>query len=111
LNREQLEHRKREVEGRYGAWISHNLQLQDDLYTIRRGVVGGNEGRVRRVLQLVADLAHGPIERLRILDLGAFEGLFSVELARQGASLVAVEGREASFEKMRWQRRRLGSRT
>lgn len=76
-------------------------QLQDDLYTIQRGVAGGNEARVRRVVQLVADLAHGPIERLRVLDLGAFEGLFAVELARQGATVVAIEGREASLEKMR----------
>jgi 2-polyprenyl-3-methyl-5-hydroxy-6-metoxy-1,4-benzoquinol methylase len=93
--------RKQEIETRYGPWTAHNLQLQDDLYTIRPGVAGGNEARVRRVLQLVADLAHGPIERLRILDLGALEGLFAVELARQGASVVAVEGREANLEKMR----------
>jgi 2-polyprenyl-3-methyl-5-hydroxy-6-metoxy-1,4-benzoquinol methylase len=39
------------------------------------------------VVQLVADLAHEPIERLRVLDLGAFEGLFAVELARQGATV------------------------
>jgi SAM-dependent methyltransferase len=101
VDRDELENRKREVERRYGAWISHNLQLQDDLYTIQRGVAGGNEARVRRVVQLVADLAHGPIETLRVLDLGAFEGLFAVELARQGATVVAIEGREASLEKMR----------
>lgn len=63
MDRDELENRKREVERRYGAWISHNLQLQDDLYTIQRGVAGGNEARVRRVVQLVADLAHGPIRR------------------------------------------------
>jgi hypothetical protein len=101
VDRDELENRKREVERRYGAWISHNLQLQDDLYTIQRGVAGGNEARVRRVVQLVADLAHGPIEKLRVLDLGAFEGLFAVELARQGATVVAIEGRDASLEKMR----------
>ena len=108
MNRDELENRKREVERRYGAWISHNLQLQDDLYTIRRGVAGGNEARVRRVVQLVADLAHGPIEKLRVLDLGAFEGLFAVELARQGATVVAIEGREASLEKMRLAKEALG---
>jgi 2-polyprenyl-3-methyl-5-hydroxy-6-metoxy-1,4-benzoquinol methylase len=100
--------RKQEIETRYGPWTAHNLQLQDDLYTIRPGVAGGNEARVRRVLQLVADLAHGPIERLRILDLGALEGLFAVELARQGASVVAVEGREANLEKMRLAKEALG---
>ena len=40
VDRDELENRKREVERRYGAWISHNLQLQDDLYTIQRGVAG-----------------------------------------------------------------------
>jgi 2-polyprenyl-3-methyl-5-hydroxy-6-metoxy-1,4-benzoquinol methylase len=100
--------RKREIEARYGPWTAHNLQLWDDLYTIRPGVAGGNEARVRQVLQLVADLAHGPIERLRILDLGALEGLFAVELARQGASVVAVEGREANLEKMRLAKEALG---
>jgi 2-polyprenyl-3-methyl-5-hydroxy-6-metoxy-1,4-benzoquinol methylase len=100
--------RKREIEARYGPWTAHNLQLQDDLYTIRPGVAGGNEARVRRVLQLVADLAHGPIERLRILDLGALEGLFAVELARRGASVVALEGREANLEKMRLAKEALG---
>jgi SAM-dependent methyltransferase len=53
------------------------------------------------VLQLVADLAHAPIEQLRVLDLGAFEGLFAVELARRGARVMAIEGREANLEKMR----------
>jgi SAM-dependent methyltransferase len=104
----EIDARKREIEARYGPWTAHNLQLQDDLYTIRPGVAGGNEARVRRVLQLVADLAHGPIERLRILDLGALEGLFAVELARRGASVVALEGREANLEKMRLAREAVG---
>ena len=63
---------------------------------------------MRRVLQLVSDPAHAPIPQLRILDLGAFEGLFAVELARHGASVVAIEGREASLEKMRLAKDALG---
>jgi hypothetical protein len=74
-------------------------------------VVGGNESRLRRVLQLVTDLAQAPIAQLRILDLGAFEGLFAVELARWGATVTAVEGREASLEKMRLAKDAWGFRT
>jgi 2-polyprenyl-3-methyl-5-hydroxy-6-metoxy-1,4-benzoquinol methylase len=101
VDREEIQIRKREIEARFGAWVSHNLQLHHDLYTIRPGVEGGNEARLRRVLQLIADLAHAPIEQLRVLDLGAFEGLFAVELARRGAGVMAIEGREANLEKMR----------
>jgi SAM-dependent methyltransferase len=108
MDKAEIDARKREIEAQYGPWTAHNLQLQDDLYTIRPGVAGGNEARVRRVVQLVADLAHGPVERLRILDLGALEGLFAVELARRGASVVAVEGREANLEKMRLAQEALG---
>jgi 2-polyprenyl-3-methyl-5-hydroxy-6-metoxy-1,4-benzoquinol methylase len=101
LDREEIETRKREIEARYGAWSAHNMQLCDDLYTVRPGVAGGNEARLRRVVQLVTDLARSPIEQLRVLDLGALEGLFAVELARRGARVVAIEGREANLEKMR----------
>jgi Methyltransferase domain len=101
LDRLEIETRKHEIEARYGPWTAHNMQLQDDLYTIQPGIAGGNESRLRRVLQLVADLAHTPINHMRVLDLGALEGLFAVELARRGASVVAIEAREANLEKIR----------
>ena len=100
LDRSEIEARKLELESSYGPWTSHNLQLRDDLYTIRPGVTGGTEARLRRIVQMVTDLA-GPIDRLRVLDLGALEGLFAVEFARRGASVVAIEGRRANFEKLR----------
>jgi hypothetical protein len=102
LDELEIESRKRGIVARYGPWTAHNMQLQDDVYTIEPGVVGGNESRLRRVVQLVADLAHAPIDRLRVLDLGALEGLFAVELARRGASVVAIEAREANLEKARF---------
>jgi SAM-dependent methyltransferase len=96
--------RKHEIEDRYGPWTAHNIRLQDDVYTIGPGVVGGSELRLRQITQLVSDTAQTPIGQLRILDLGALEGLFSLELARLGASVVAIEGREANLEKIRFAR-------
>jgi SAM-dependent methyltransferase len=100
LDKADIETRKLELEREYGSWTSHNLQLRDDLYTIGPGVAGGTEARLRRIVQMAADLA-GPIDRLRVLDLGALEGLFAVELARRGATVVAIEGRRANYEKLR----------
>jgi len=94
--------RKHEIEDRYGPWTAHNIRLQDDVYTIGPDVVGGSEVRLRQISQLVSDTAQIPFGQLRILDLGALEGLFSIELARLGASVVAIEGREANIEKIRF---------
>jgi SAM-dependent methyltransferase len=99
---------KREVEDRYGPWTSHNIQLRDDLYTIRPGLVGGSEVRLQQIVQVVADVAQAPIDELRVLDLGALEGLFALEFARRGAAVVAIEGREANLEKIRFAKEVLG---
>jgi hypothetical protein len=102
MNRSEVVRRKQRVEKRYGPWTAHNIQLCDDLYTIDASVVGGSEVRLQQVVQIVADVAHGPIEELRVLDLGALEGLFALEFARRGASVLAIEGREANIEKIRF---------
>jgi 2-polyprenyl-3-methyl-5-hydroxy-6-metoxy-1,4-benzoquinol methylase len=100
--------RKREIENQYGPWTAHNIQLRDDLYTIRPGLVGGSEVRLQQITQLIADVAQAPIDHLRVLDLGALEGLFAVEFARRGATVVAIEGREANLEKIRFAKEILG---
>jgi hypothetical protein len=46
VDRLEIEIRKREIEGRYGPWTAHNLQLHGDLPIIGPGVVGGIEARV-----------------------------------------------------------------
>ena len=103
----EVARRKREIEGRYGQWTAHNIQLLDDLYTIAPGVVGGKV-RLQQVVQIVGDVAPAPLDQLRVLDLGALEGLFAVEFARRGANVLAIEGREANLEKIRFAKEVLG---
>jgi SAM-dependent methyltransferase len=100
--------RKREVEDRYGAWTAHNIRLLDDLYTMAPGVIGGSEVRLQQIMQIVGDVSPAPFDQLRVLDLGALEGSFSVEFALRGASVVAIEGRQANLEKIRFAKEVLG---
>jgi 2-polyprenyl-3-methyl-5-hydroxy-6-metoxy-1,4-benzoquinol methylase len=52
-----------------------------------------NGVKVRRIMQLTADLAHKPFGELRILDLGCGEGVYAVEAGLKGASVVALDAR------------------
>lgn len=93
--------KKNEIINKYGPWTAHNIHLQDDHYTIGPNIVG-DEIRLRRITQCVFDLLGGNIKNARILDLACLEGLFAIEFARQGASCVGIEGREANIEKARF---------
>ena len=97
-----IERERNEVVSRFGPWTASNIHLGEGVYTIGPDVYGMLEQRVDRVVQLVRDLGAGPLEELTVLDLGAYEGAFSIELARQGATVVAVEGREEHAEKTRF---------
>jgi SAM-dependent methyltransferase len=102
MDRDELQRRKAALVERYGPWTAHNIQLRDDLYTMVTGVEGGNELRLRRIVQLISDLSPKPLERLRVVDLGCLEGLFAVEFARRGADVVGIEAREPNIEKARF---------
>jgi len=91
-----------DVIAKYGPWTAHNIHLRDDLYTIVPGIEGDNELRLHRIVQIVADVSPQSLDKLRVLDLGCLEGLFAVELARRGAHVVGLEGREANIAKARF---------
>jgi len=85
-----------EVVARHGEWTDHNIELAPGLYTIDSGVTNV---KLRRIVQVVADLANRPLDQLRILDLACLEGQFAVEFARHGAKAVAIEGRDSNLAK------------
>lgn len=107
MNVPTLQQRKQEVVERFGPWTAHNLLLEGDLYTIDRRIVG-DEIKLRRIVQIVSDLAPKPLADLRVLDLACLEGLYAVELARQGARVVAIEGRESNIARARFAQSALG---
>lgn len=108
MNGNDVTRRKQAIVDRYGPWIGYNIHLGDDLYTIERGKVGVAERNIRRVLQIVSDQSCRPLSELRILDLGAHEGGFAIEFARQGAEVVAIEGREGHVAKANFVKEILG---
>jgi len=57
-----------------------------------------NSPILRRVLQTVSDIAHRPLNGLRILDIACAHGVYSIELARRGADVVGIEGRDEWLE-------------
>src|SRR2546426_3593 len=101
MNRDLLENKKQMLIERFGPWIANNIHLADHLYTMGEKIEG-DEVKLRRVLQVVSDTIRRPLKGLRILDLACLEGLYAIEFARHGASVVGIEGREAHLEKARF---------
>jgi len=102
-----LRREKEEIEARYGSWTAHNIRLADDVYTISPQPTG-DEVKLRRVTQLASDVLDGSLTGARVLDLACLEGMYAIELARRGAQVVAIEGREANLAKARFAARAVG---
>lgn len=105
MDTQALKEEKQRVIERFGKWTDHNIHISDGLYTIGEDAVST---RLRRIVQIVADVSSEPLASLRVLDLACLEGLYAIELARQGAQAVAIEGREANVEKVRFVKNALG---
>src|SRR6185312_9184851 len=84
-----------QIASQHGEWTAHDIRLAEGVST-RLG--HGDHHRLRRCLQLAADLTGRPLDALRVLDLGALEGQYAIEFALHGAEAVAIEGRNANIE-------------
>ncbi len=82
-----------------GRLTQHRV-VQYGVYTIRQCDRRRRRSSFRRVIQLIDDVTDKSSQgALRVLDLACLEGLYAIELARQGASVVAIEGRGKNIAK------------
>jgi len=84
---------------KHGAWTTLNWELAPGVFTIGPSVTMSQEVHVRCLTQLISDLGRKPIDQMRIADLASLEGVYSVEFALQGASVLGIEGRQGNIEK------------
>lgn len=106
MTTDEILRQKAEIEARCGPWTAHNIRLGDGIYTISEEPAG-DEVKLRRITQVVLDIFGDSLEGVRVLDLACLEGMYALELARRGAAVVAIEGREANVEKARFAARAL----
>ncbi len=103
---EDIEAKKAQIVEQYGPWTS-NIRLADQIYTISQDKLA-HQLQIKRVTQVIADLAEKPFAELRILDLACLEGLYSIEFALRGSKVVGIEAREANIQKARFAKDVLG---
>jgi SAM-dependent methyltransferase len=97
--------RMAEVVSRHGPWETHNIRLAEGVFTISPQAQT-TATKLARIVQVISDVC-GDLQNLRILDIGCNEGLYSLELASRGASVLGVDAREAHIEKARFAARAL----
>ena len=101
MDPDSLKAEKQAIVDKFGPWTASNIHLGDHFYTIGERIEG-DEIKLRRILQVVADATRRPINSLRLVDLACHEGIYAIEFARHGASVLGIEGREAHIEKARF---------
>jgi 2-polyprenyl-3-methyl-5-hydroxy-6-metoxy-1,4-benzoquinol methylase len=106
VNAEEIKAAKAEIVRKYGEWGAYNIYLGQGVHTMDR--TDFYDPRLRRICQIIYDIAAKPIDQLRILDLACLEGIYSIELARRGAQVLGLEGREANVQKALFAKEVLG---
>jgi SAM-dependent methyltransferase len=94
-----------QIQQEHGEWTAMSIHLGDNRYTLMPPVA---DWRLRRFVQLVADLLGKPIDQARVLDLACLEGHYAIEFALQGAEVTAIEIREDNIAKARYAKEQMG---
>jgi 2-polyprenyl-3-methyl-5-hydroxy-6-metoxy-1,4-benzoquinol methylase len=90
----EIKEKKQKIIERFGPWTAGSIHLADQIDTFDEPHW---DARLRRFVQIAADLAGKPLEKLRVLDLACLEGQYGIEFALHGADVLAIEGREANL--------------
>lgn len=88
----------------HGEWTAMAIKLPDGTYTREPQP----DHRLRRLLQVAADVSKKPLSECRVLDLACLEGHYAIEFAMHGAEALGTEGREVSVAKCDYARDALG---
>lgn len=81
---------------RFGNYLSLDIDFAHDNEIIPAAHYGLF---LKRLIRIIADFSKKPFSSLRILDIGSYEGFFSIELARTGAEVLGIEGRASNIAK------------
>ena len=99
MTADEIREKKRELIARYGPWTAHCIHLGEGVYTFD---APQTDSKLRRFVQIAADVTGRPLDSLRVLDLACLEGHYGIEFALHGAQVLAIEGRETNLAKARF---------
>jgi tRNA (mo5U34)-methyltransferase len=94
---------RREIDA-LGPWF-HNLHLPGGVQTLPDHFLGGDFPRFK--WQEIAGCVPADLSGWRVLDVGCNAGFYSFELARRGASVLAIDSDERYLAQARWAARQL----
>jgi len=94
---------RREIDA-LGPWF-HNLHLPGGVQTLPDHFLGGDFPRFK--WQEIAGWVPADLSGWRVLDVGCNAGFYSFELARRGASVLAIDSDERYLAQARWAARQL----
>jgi 2-polyprenyl-3-methyl-5-hydroxy-6-metoxy-1,4-benzoquinol methylase len=96
VDKTQVQLQRNELIKRYGPWTAHCIHLADNIYTFD---YPHKDSRLRRILQIAADIVTERLDKVRVLDLACLEAQFGIEFALHGANVVGIEGRDVNVAK------------
>jgi len=92
------------IVAQHGEWTAMAIDLGQGRSTRTPAA----DCRLRRIIQVAADLLGKPLSEAKVLDLACLEGHYGIEFAMHGATVVGIEVRESNIVKARYAQEQLG---